>query len=251
MSKPFPAGCRTCVVGATSSIARALTRRLAERDAVLHLAGRDEAALARMARDLNVRSGTQASTSRFEATQPEHPERLIDAATAAMGGVDIVFVAVGMLGDQRRAERDPKHLRAIVDVNFTSVAHLLTLAANRLESPGMIVALSSVAGDRGRPSNYAYGSAKAGLTAFLDGLRGRLHDRGIHVLTVKPGPVDTRMTWGVDASAPYVADPGDVADDVVRAMIRHDDVCYTPGFWRYVMRAIQLLPASLFKRMNL
>jgi len=177
---------------------------------------------------------------------------MLDAAADAMGGLDVLVVAVGRLGDQRRAEQDPTHLAAVVDVNFTHVAQLLERAAHRLEAQGsgMLVALSSVAGDRGRPSNYAYGAAKAGLSAFLGGLRGRLYDAGVHVLTVKPGPVDTKMTAGLD-DLPLLADPGTVADDIVQAMETYTDVCYTPGVWRLIMAAIRCIPASVFKRLNL
>jgi short-subunit dehydrogenase len=243
---------RLLIVGATSAIARAVAEELAAAGTALHLAARDEAEAERIGRDLAVRHGTTASWSRYEATDPDAAEAVLDAADQALGGFDGVLVAVGQLGDQARAERDPAHLRQLVEVNFTAVAHLLTQAARRLEAQGhgTLAAISSVAGDRGRASNYAYGAAKAGLSAFLEGLRGRLHEAGVHVLTVKPGPVDTPMTFGRD-DVPLKTSPEHVAGDIVAALRREADVLYTPRFWRPIMAALRLLPASVFKRLPL
>lgn len=251
---PFSlADARVCIVGATSTVARAVADRLAARGASLYLAARSEEDIERIGRDLKVRYEADVSTGPFEATNSHHREDLLKTAEQSMGGLDVVFVAVGTLGDQTRAQRDPEHLRTVIDINFTTVAQLLTHAAQRLEAQesGMIVALSSVAGDRGRASNYAYGSAKAGLSAFLSGLRGRLHDRGVHVLTVKPGPIDTKMTFDMEDPPPLLADPSTVADDILHAMTRQKDVCYSPRLWRYLMTALRLLPASVFKKLPL
>lgn len=251
---PFPlAGTRICLVGATSAIARALADRLAARGATLYLAARSEEDVERIGRDLEVRHQAAVDWGPFEATDPKDHETVLDSATDAMGGVDVVFVAVGMFGNQTRAEEEPVHLREIIEINFTAVAQLLSRAAHRLEAreAGMLVALSSVAGDRGRASNYAYGSAKAGLTAFLSGLRARLYESGVHVLTVKPGPVDTKMTFDMEDPPPLMAKPGDVASDIVRAMEQQKDVCYSPSVWRYIMAALRLLPSSIFKTLSL
>lgn len=244
---------RVCLVGATSAIARAVADRLAARGATLYLAARAEEEAARIGQDLEVRHQADVHWGRFEATDPHHRETVFDAAADAMGGLDVVIVAVGRLGDQERAERNPDHLRKVIEINFTTVAQLLTCAAQQFEAQqsGMIVALSSVAGDRGRASNYAYGSAKAGLTAFLSGLRGRLYEHGIHVLTAKPGPVDTKMTFEMDDPPPLLADPNEVAADIVQAMEQKKDVCYSPRLWRYIMAALRLLPSSVFKRLSL
>jgi len=244
---------RILVVGATSTIARHVSARLAERGATLHLAARRLDAAERIGRDLTVRFESDVSWGRFEATEYPSHEALLDRATDAMGGLDGLFVAVGMLGDQSQAENDPSHLRQIATINYTAPASLVTLTANRLaeQGQGWIATLSSVAGDRGRPSNYAYGAAKAGLSAFLEGLRGRMYTRGVHVLTVKPGPVDTKMTFDMDDPPPLMADPHRVAADIVAAIEKGKDVCYTPPIWRYIMAAIQLLPSSGFKRLDL
>lgn len=218
----------------------------------MHLAARNVDAAERVGRDLTVRHHANVSWSRFDVCNLSDHRALLDAAADAMGGLDGLLVAVGRLGNQRRAEHEPEHLAAVVDVNLTHVAQLLEQAANRLEAQGsgLLVALSSVAGDRGRPSNYAYGAAKAGLSAFLEGLRGRLHASGVHVLTVKPGPVDTKMTVGMD-DLPLLADPGTVADDIVQAIEAGTDVCYTPSVWRLIMAVLRCIPASMFKRLDL
>lgn len=243
---------RVLVVGATSTVARTVAHRLAAEGAILHLGARDAEAAERVGRDVRIRHEADVSWSRFEATDADTSDALFDAATKAMGGIDIVLVAVGRLGEQARAERDPDHLESILQVNFTAAARLLSQAADRLEEQedGMLVALSSVAGDRGRPSNYAYGSAKAGLSAFLSGLRARLHDQGVHVLTVKPGPIDTKMTFGRN-DLPMVATPETVAEDVVQAMETRRNVCYTPTRWRFIMGAVRALPEAVFKRLPL
>jgi short-subunit dehydrogenase len=244
---------RFLVAGATSTIARAVCERLAGEGATLFLAARDVGEAERIGRDLQVRHEADAFWGRFEATDYDAHAALLDDAEDAMGGIDGVLVAAGTLGDADRAKTDPAEARRIVDVNYTGVVNLLTLAAGRLEAQGsgVIAAFSSVAGDRGRASNYVYGSAKAGLSAFLEGLRARLYGTGVHVLTIKPGPVDTAMTFGMDDPPPLMADPERVADDVVEALRRGTDVLYTPGIWRLIMAAIRAIPDAVFKRMSL
>lgn len=246
-------GAKVLIAGATSTIARHAAGELASLGARLHLAARDEAEAGRIGQDLEVRRGTEVSWEQFEVTEYEGHERLLDRATDAMDGLDGLLVAVGMLGDQPRAEADPGHLRDVIEVNYGAPASLITAAANRFKEQGhgWIAAFSSVAGDRGRPSNYAYGSAKAGLTAFLEGLRGRLHESGIHVLTAKPGPTDTKMTFGMDDPPPLMAKPERVAKRIVWAIEEEKDVCYAPPIWRYIMAAIRLIPAPILKKLDL
>jgi len=246
-------GANVLIAGATSTIARCAAGELAARGVRLHLAARDEAEAGRIGQDLEVRCGTEVSVSPFEATEYGGHERLLDSATEAMGGLDGLLVAIGMLGDQTRAETDPGHLRDIIEINYGAPASLIGTAARRFEEQGhgWIAALSSVAGDRGRPSNYAYGSAKAGLTAFLEGLRARLYGSGVHVLTVKPGPTDTKMTFGMNDPPPLMAEPERVAKRIVWAIGKEKDVCYAPPIWRYIMAAIRLLPSPVFKKLNL
>ena len=246
-------GANILIVGATSTIARCAAGELAARGARLHLAARDEAEAGRIGQDFEVRCGTEVSVSPFEATEYEEHERILDSATEAMGGLDGLLVAIGMLGDQSRAETDHDHLRDLIEINYGAPASLIGTAARRFEEQGngWIAALSSVAGDRGRPSNYAYGSAKAGLTAFLEGLRGRLHGSGVHVLTVKPGPTDTKMTFGMDDPPPLMAEPERVAKRIVWAIEKEKDLCYAPPIWRYIMAAVRLVPSPVFKKLDL
>jgi hypothetical protein len=243
---------RFLILGATSTIARAVGRRLAERGTALYLAARDAEEAERIGRDLRVRTGAEVAWGPFDATDPETHAEVFDAAEAALGGLDGVIVAVGLLGDPERAQQDAGYARRVIDVNYTGVVGLLTEAANRFEAQGhgQIAAFSSVAGDRGRASNYVYGSAKAGLSAYLEGLRARLHGRGVHVLTIKPGPVDTPMTFGMDDPPPLMADPETVAADVAEALEARADVLYTPGIWRVIMAVVRAIPEAVFKRLG-
>lgn len=240
------------IAGATSAIARALADRMAAAGAALYLAGRDLAEIERNARDLRVRHDADVAWRRFEATDYGAHEALVEDAARAMGRLDGVVWAVGMLGEQVRAEDDAAHTRRVIDVNLTGAASLLTHAANHLEAQerGFIAGLSSVAGDRGRASNYVYGAAKSGLTAFLSGLRNRLHETGVRVLTVKPGFVDTKMTFGKPGLF-LVASPGRVADAMMSGLRRGRNEIYVPWFWRWVMTGIRFTPEEIFKRLNI
>jgi decaprenylphospho-beta-D-erythro-pentofuranosid-2-ulose 2-reductase len=163
-----------------------------------------------------------------------------------------VVVAVGALGDPEAARHDAEAARRLIDLNLTAVVALLTSLADALErrGGGFICVLSSVAGERGRQSNYLYGAAKGGLSLYLQGLRNRLHPAGVQVLTVKPGFVDTRMTFGLPGTF-LVASPERIARGTLRALRAGRDVVYLPGFWRPLMFAIRALPERLFKRLEL
>ncbi len=243
------------VLGATSGIARALCRLLAARGDRLILAARDVEALATLAADLSTRSGTTTESLAFDALDPDtHPAFLARCLEAAGDALDGVVLCFGTLPDQELAYREPDAARAALEVNLVAPVVLLDLAAAHLEEQGhgWIAAVSSVAGDRGRQSNFIYGSAKAGLSAYLSGLRNRLAPKGVHVLTVKPGFVDTAMTQGVvDPRSPLLASPEKVARDIERAIRRHRNVLYTPWFWRFIMLVIRTIPEPIFKRMKL
>jgi short-subunit dehydrogenase len=237
-------GQRYLIVGATSDLARAISGELARQGAALTLAARDTAEAELIAGDLRLRHDATVSVRPFDARPDADYDALFD--DDALTGV---VVCHGYLGDQQAAQADPAEHRRVIDINYTTAALLLDAAARFFEPKGrgLIVALSSVAGDRGRASNYAYGAAKAGLTAYLSGLRARLQRRGVHVLTVKPGVIDTAMTFGL-SNARRAAPPQRVGRDVVRAMRRKRNVIYTPWPWRLVMTIIRLLPEPLFKR---
>ena len=235
------------ILGGTSTIARAIAAELAARRFDLALAGRDAAELEAVAADLRLRHGIAARVHLLDAL--DTPPAIEPCLTADVRGVVLAF---GYLGDHRRAESDAAETRRILDTNLTGSVLCLNAAAAHLvrTGGGFVCALSSVAGDRGRASNYLYGAAKAGLTAYLSGLRGRLAASGVRVLTVKAGIVDTRMSAGMPGAA-LAASPAKVARAVVRAIERGRDVIYVPWFWRWIMLLIRLIPEPVFKRLRL
>ena len=242
------------MLGATSGIAKELSRVLAERGCRLILAGRDREELEKSAADLRLRYQVQADVEVFDGLDFAGLGVLVARCLSRPEPIDGVILCYGYLPDQRRSETDAGEARRAIDLNFTSAVALLAPLANYLESQrrGYLAAISSVAGDRGRQSNYTYGAAKAGLTAYLQGLRNRLHRSGVHVLTVKPGFVDTRMTQGrVNPNSPLVASAQRVARDIDRAIRRRRNVIYTPWFWRPIMLAVRAVPEFLFKRLKL
>ncbi len=243
------------MLGATSGIARALGHVMAERGVDLVLAGRRADELERDAADLAIRTRARVQVEPFEALDFDGHEAFYRRAQAAAGGpFDGVVLAYGYMADQATTERDFTAARRTLDVNFTSAVSILSLVATEMESrgAGWIAAISSVAGDRGRQSNYTYGASKAGLSAYLGGLRNRLHKSGVHVLEVRPGFVDTPMTQGLlDPGSPLVASPETVARAIDRAIRAKRDIVYTPWFWRGIMTTIRSIPESIFKRLKL
>ncbi|MBM3221362.1 MAG: SDR family oxidoreductase [Candidatus Rokubacteria bacterium] len=238
------------ILGGTSTIARAIAGELAARGFDLALGGRDLAELEAVAADLRVRHGVATTVHRMDVLEMEHHATTLKAClTPELRGAVLAF---GYLGDQRRAESDAAEARRILDTNLTGSVLALDVVAAHLArgGGGFICALSSVAGERGRQSNYVYGAAKAGLTAYLSGLRGRLAPAGVQVLTVKAGIVDTRMSAGMPGAA-LAAPPAAVARAVVRAITRGRDVVYVPWFWRWIMLIIRLIPERIFKKLTL
>lgn len=240
------------VLGATSGIAREVALEFARYGHSLVLAGRDDAELTRLASDLTIRTGASVWTGVFNADEPATHAPLLERAVASAGPIEGVVLAIGYLGDQQLAERDWEECSTILDRNFLFAASMLHVVASYLEErrSGWIVALSSVAGDRGRMSNYVYGSAKGGLTVFLQGLRARLQKSGVHVMTVKPGPVDTAMTYGAER-LPLLADPHKVGETIVKALRKRKDVVYVPAPWRLIMFILRSVPEKVFKKTSL
>jgi short-subunit dehydrogenase len=242
------------ILGATSGIAKELSRVLAQRGCSLVLAGRDAGELEKSAADLRVRFQVKADVEVFDALDYSGHAALVDRCLSRPDPIDGVILCYGDLPDQRNTEISPDAARRAIDLNFTSAAAILSPFVNYLEGrrSGYLAAISSVAGDRGRQSNYTYGAAKAGLTAYLQGLRNRLYRSGVHVLTVKPGFVDTPMTHGIlNPNSPLVASPARVARDIDRAIRRRRNTLYTPWFWRAIMLVIGMVPEPIFKRMKL
>jgi short-subunit dehydrogenase len=242
------------IVGATSGIAQALCRVMAGRGCRLLLAARDADELGKLAADLQIRTRVEVMTEPFEALDfDQHPGFILRCIDRFNGDLTGVVVCHGHLAPQADTQADFAQARRTIDINFTSVASVLNAAAAYFQGKkgGYLAAISSVAGDRGRKSNYTYGAAKAGLSAYLAGLRNRLHSSGVHVLSIKPGFVDTAMTRGSLKPSPLVASPERVARDIDRAIRRRKDVLYTPWFWRPVMWIIRTLPEWIFKRLSL
>ena len=246
MSKPV------LILGATSAIARSTAGAFAARGYSLYLAGRDAAELERLASDLRIRYRTEVRHGVFEAEDYDSHTRFIDRVRDEMGGLEGVLLAFGYLGEQHLAARDSAERVAVIARNLTGAINLLEPLAACLErqGTGFIIGISSVAGDRGRQSNYIYGSAKGGFSIYLQGLRNRLFHSGVRVMTVKAGFVDTAMTYGMPGLF-LVASPAYVGEQIVRALEKGRDVAYIPWFWRYIMLVLKLLPESIFKRLKL
>ena len=241
------------VVGATSAIAIACAREWAAEGARFFLVARNQERMEQVAADLTARGAASAAVYRLDIDRlDDHAAMLADCA-ARMDSIDIVLIASGTLPDQAACQSDPAVAVREFHTNALSLIALLTPLANRLEAQrhGTLAVISSVAGDRGRPSNYLYGSAKAALQAFLEGLRARLFKVGAHVVDIRPGFVATPMTAGLPLPGPLVATPEKVAKDIVRAVARKKDVIYTPWFWWGIMFIIRNVPRFVFKRASL
>jgi short-subunit dehydrogenase len=243
---------RILIVGATSAIAEATARHFAERGDALFLVARNRAKLDRVTRDLTVRGAAQATAYEMDADDLEAHAAMLDAAAADLGGIDTALIAYGTMPEQAACTASTDVTVAAWHTNALSVIALATAIANRLEDQGfgLIAVISSVAGDRGRASNYVYGSAKAGVNAFLDGLRHRLHGSGVAVLTIRPGMVDTPMTAAMD-KGPLFARADQVGSDIVKAIDKRRAIVYTPGYWRPIMAIIRAVPRPIFHRTRL
>lgn len=238
------------ILGATSDIARATALAFARAGWDLHLAGRNAAALEKIATDLKVRTERDITFSGFDALRTEDQQTFWEELAPS---TDAVFCAIGLLGRQETAEHDMNAAQAILQTNFTGLVPVLSMAANTFEKrgKGLIIGIGSVAGDRGRASNYLYGSAKAGFSTFLAGLRNRLSSKGVHVMTVKPGFVTTAMTEGIPLPKILTATPEQVAADIVRGVKKRKNIVYTRWFWREIMLIIRHVPEFVFKKMKL
>jgi decaprenylphospho-beta-D-erythro-pentofuranosid-2-ulose 2-reductase len=241
------------IFGATSAIAQAVARLYAPDGARFFLIARNEERLETVAADLRARGASQVATASADLADAAEHAHLIARAQSMLGTFDRVLIAHGTLSNQTACESSVDALMREMGVNFLSAASLLTLVANVMEMQrkGSIAVIGSVAGDRGRQSNYVYGSAKAGLAAFTQGLRHRMTRHGVNVTLVKPGFVDTPMTAGLAKGGPLWAHPEKVARDIKSAMERGDAVLYTPWFWRWIMMIIRSVPDRIFRRTRL
>lgn len=240
------------IFGATSAIAEATARRFAERGDNLYLFARNRERLARIADDLKIRGAQSTAYDVWDAGERKGCDTMLERAFADMDQVDIVLIAHGTLPDQKACEGNVETALREIDVNALSTIELLTLIANRMEQQkqGTIAVITSVAGDRGRQSNYVYGAAKKMVSTFLQGLRNRLCKSGVNVLDIKPGFVDTPMTADFKKGLLW-AKPERVAADIVRAIDAGKSEIYTPFFWRFIMMIIKSVPERIFKRLSL
>lgn len=237
---------RTLILGATSAIAAEVATLCAQRGDRLYLIGRDPTKLQALVAALGdaVVGHESGDLCAFAEAEPR-----VQRAIAALGGLDRALIAHGDLGDQARSERDVAYARTLVDVNFTSaVALLIPLAAHfEAQGHGHLAAITSVAGERGRPRNYTYGASKRALGCYLEGLRSRLYPRGVRVHDIKLGPVPTPMSAGHPQNFLW-GEKGAVARGIVQAMERRWHAVYLPRSWRWVMAVVRLLPEWLFQR---
>lgn len=244
---------RIAVFGASSAIATEVARLYAKRGATLILIGRSEPPLQALAADLTVRGAGRVAVHVADLGTTDGLSDLAERVWTQEGGLDAMLIAHGSLPDQARVQDDPVALADVLQLNFVSAAALCAALAPRFAKAqqGIIAVITSVAGDRGRGSNYAYGAAKGGLQRYLEGLRHRLHPCGVSVLDIRPGFVATPMTAHLAPQGLLWATPQAVAKDIVRAMGGRGGVLYTPWFWRPIMLVIRGLPASLFHRTRL
>lgn len=252
--KPEPR--KIVVLGATSAIAQAWMRLATELYAQdcgvrFFLVARNAAHLESVANDLATR-GAIVFAEAADLDDTAAHSALLERVVESLGGLDCALIAHGTLGDQPEGEKDFLVAAGSLLTNFLSAASLVTWLANcfAAQNHGTIAVLSSVAGDRGRKSNYIYGSAKAGLNAFLAGVRNRVDREGVHVLTIRPGFVATPMTAHLPRG-PLFASPDKVARDIQRAMDKRRDVLYTPWFWTWIMRIVRAIPEWKFKKMDM
>ena len=247
---------KVLILGALSGVAVAAARQLASTSAELFLVARQEQQLETLAKDLELRGANKVVTKTADLTDSATIPSLMSECSDALGQLDAILLFYGVLGEQADADNDPAEVRRIIDVNFTSAAEWMTAGVDVLNSsphpkPAMVVA-SSVAGDRGRRSNYAYGAAKGGISVFAQGMAHRMAAEGkVRVCVAKLGFVKTKMTEHLDRGGPLWAEPEDVAAAIVRALDKGGPIIYTPWFWRFIMLAVRATPAFIFNKVNL
>jgi hypothetical protein len=235
------------ILGAASDIGRAIAHEYARGGASVILAARDAQRLEADAVDMRLRYGGEVRVAEFDVLDTAHHAAFLESIGALP---QTVICVIGLLGDQDESARSPQAAERVMQTNYIGCCLILGDIANRMEARGggCIIGVASVAGDRGRAKNYIYGSAKAGFTAFLSGLRARLATKGVRVMTVQPGFVDTRMTAGMDLPKALTAQPAEVARAIHRAEVRGMHVIYVRPIWRLVMAVIRALPEPIFMR---
>ena len=237
-------------IASTSDIARHTARRFAKQGFDIILAARDEEKLELDKKDIEQRYGVEVKTLVFDAMDPRQTKGLIEKISYLP---EVVFCALGYLVDQKVAEQNFEEAEKMMRLNYNAAIEAMEPFATKMEDrgSGSLIGVSSVAGDRGRAFNYYYGSAKAGFSAYLSGLRNRMTKNGVHVLTVKPGFVRTKMTADMDLPPLITAKPEQVAEDIFSAFQRKKNTLYTKWMWRYIMLIIKNIPESIFKKLSI
>ena len=238
------------IIGAKSDIAKATARKYAKNGFDLYLAARNSDELEDFAKDIMIRTQRSIKVLELDILDYDSHQSFYNNLKEKPFGV---ISAVGFLGNQEKAQSDFSEAEKITDTNYTGIVSLFNIIAYDFEKrrSGFIVGISSVAGDRGRKSNYVYGAAKAALTTYLSGLRNRLYLTQVHVLTVKPGFVATKMTEKLNLPEKLTAQPKEVAEDIYKAQQNCKNVLYTKWTWRWVMLIIKMIPEWKFKGMNI
>ncbi|SDX00138.1 hypothetical protein SAMN05444358_102162 [Ruegeria halocynthiae] len=238
------------ILGARSDIAQATAHEYAEHGYPIQLAARNSETLQIIKHDFETRYQIQVTLHDFDVLDVERHAEFVDGLPELP---EIVVCAVGALGNQEEDEKDILGAAQIIRSNFEGPASILAVLANRFEkrASGSLVGISSVAGERGRATNYIYGSAKAGFSAYLSGLRNRLSKKGVHVVTVLPGFVDTKMTESLDLPEKLTAQPSEVASAIVRATKKRKNIVYSKPVWAFIMTVIRSIPEFLFKKMRI
>lgn len=238
------------ILGAQSDIAKSIARKFGENKYNLVLAAKNIAELKIQSTDLIMRYNIEVDIYEFDILKNENYEKFINSLKEIPS---IVICAIGFMGEQKDNEKNIDLRTKVLRTNYEGPINIISELANIYENNGYgtIVGISSVAGERGRSSNYIYGSAKAGFTAFLSGLRNRLDKKNVHVLTVLPGTVHTKMTLGHKLPKMFTSHPDKVASDIFKGIIKKKNVVYTMGIWRLIMMIIKLIPEKIFKKLNL
>jgi short-subunit dehydrogenase len=239
------------ILGGNSDVAYAVARQFAARDKPhLTLASRDLKLLTKKAKDIEIRHRITVRTVAFDAMDTDTHQGFYDALDPKPDGVILAF---GVLGDQEKAQTDAREAQKIIHTNFTGAVSILEIVAADFEhrGRGFIIGIGSVAGERGRQSNYFYGAAKGAFGIYLSGLRNRLTKHQVHVITVLPGFIHTKMTSGLGLPGLLTASTEQVAGDIYNAYRKSKNIVYTPWFWRWIMVVIKAMPEPLFKRLSL
>ncbi len=243
---------KVVIIGATSAIAHQAGILYAKKKCKLALCGRNLERLETVKVDINSRYNTEIITKNFDVCNFENQKAELESIIEELGGIDILLVAHGLLPEQELAMNSTEKIIENMNVNATSVMTICSIVAEKMEAQGngVIAVISSVAGDRGRQSNYIYGSAKAAVSSYLQGLRNRLYHKGVHVMTIKPGFVDTPMTAHLEKNFLF-AQPDSIAKGILEGIEAKKDIVYLPKFWALIMWVVKHVPESIFKKLKM